>query len=189
MLCGAVTFAIWKPGSSHRHISIDDLALKNGEVTHINLGDLDPGDPFTALAEDTARRQAAGLDGATVAVHSVTAHDRFRDATPHDGHKLIAVDVSFAHYKEGFGLAGVQLIDGEQEEAQSYGGDAYQVYLNADGTLHADQSGDWLNGTNDTVRLYLVYSAPKSVGKVGLGYWGRIIVDRPYKVAPARQPP
>jgi hypothetical protein len=187
VLVGGVTFAIWNHGSSHRYISIDDLELKNGETTHINLSDLDASDPLAKLAKDTAKKQAAGLDGSTVTIHSVTAHDRFRDATPQDGHKLIVVDVSFTHYKDGFGLAGVQLIDGEQQEAQSYGGDAYQVYLNADGTLHVDQSGDWLNGTNDTVRLYLVYSAPKSVAKVGLGYWGRIIVDRPYNVEPTRQ--
>jgi hypothetical protein len=36
------------------------------------------------------------------------------------------------------------------------------------------------------IRVFLVYSAPKTVRKVGLGYWGRIVVDRPYEVEAAK---
>lgn len=186
----AVALVVWKQRSSRKYVNIDDLDFKEGETTHINLRDLDPNDPLAALAKDTAQKQAAGLDGAVVTVHSVTEHDRFKAATPHPGQKLIAVDVTFADFKDGLGLAGVQLIDGEREEAESYGGDAYQVYLNADGTLHAKQGYEYWDTTanSNSVRLYLVYSAPKSVKKIGLGYWGRIIVDRPYEVERSKQP-
>ncbi len=169
--------------SCHRDTTAD-------KVEEINLSDVD--DPeLRALFEQTARLQAAGLDGATVTIHSVTERMAFHDATPHPGHKLIVVDVTFADHKTGFGLAGVQLIDGEKEEAESYGGDAYKVFLEEDGTLMKDQSGNHLVGPmgwhyDKPIRVFLVYSAPKAVRKVGLGYWGRIIVDQPYDVKAAR---
>ena len=160
------------------------------DVEEINLSEVD--DPeLKAAFEEIARLQAAGLDEATVTIHRVTEHTTFRGATPHPGHKLIVVDVTFTNHKTGFGLAGVQLIDGEREETESYGGDPFKVFLEADGTLMKDQSGNHLVGPMDwkneePIRVFLVYSAPKTVRKVGLGYWNRIIVDRPYEVNRAK---
>lgn len=160
------------------------------QVEETDLGDVD--DPeLRALFEETARRQAAGLDGATVTIQSVTEHMAFHGATPQAGQKLVVLDVTFKDHKTGFGLAGVQLIDGEKEEAQSYGGDAFKVFLEEDGSLMKDQSGNHRVGPMDwhyekPIRVFLVYSAPKSVRKVGLGYWGKIVVDRPYEVEAGR---
>ena len=186
LVAGAVAIFLFTRGKSKRYVSFDDIETKEGEVTEINLSDLDPNDPMAQLFQQTAQTQAAGLDDAKVFIHSVTEHESFRDATPHEGHKLIAVDVTFSGFKYGFGLAGIQLIDGEQQEAESYGGDAYQVYLNSDGTIHEKQGYEWWDANDDAkeVRLFLVYSAPKRVKKVGLGYWNKIIVDRPYDVTP-----
>ncbi|WP_193215190.1 hypothetical protein [Luteolibacter marinus] len=154
----------------------------------IDIRDLDPA--MQDLVRDIAGKQAAGLDDAEVIVHSVTERTEFYRATPQDNEKLIVVDVTFKNHKLGFGLAGVELIDGRAQKARSYGGGAYQVYLKEDGTLMEDQSGEHLIGpitwkNEDPIRVFLVYSAPKDLDQIGLGYWGKIIVDRPYKVVPA----
>jgi len=153
--------------------------------------DLNADPELRSAIQEVARLQASGLDGATVTIHSVTEHAAFHGVTPQPGHKLIVVDVTFKDHKTGFGLAGIQLIDGEKEEAESYGGDPHQIYLEEDGSLMKDQSGghlvgpmDWVN--DKPIRVFMVYSAPKAVKKVGLGYWDRIIVDRPYEVIVSR---
>jgi len=156
------------------------------QVEEIDLNDVDDPELRSAF-EEIAKVQASGLDGATVTIHSVREHMIFHGAKPQPGHKLIAIDVTFKDHKTGFGLAGVQLIDGENEDATSYGGDPHQIYLEEDGSLMKDQSGAHLVGPMDwendkPIRVFLVYSAPKSVRKIGLGYWGEIIVDRPYDV-------
>ena len=167
-------------GSAQRPEETSDI------VEEINLSDVD--DPeLRAAFESIAGLQASGLDDATVMIHSVTGHTSFHGATPHPGHKLIVVDVTFKDHKTGFGLAGVELIDGEKETADSYGGDPYKVYLEEDGSLMKDQSGNHLVGPMDwqnekPIRVFLVYSAPKAVTKVGLAYWGKIIVARPHEV-------
>jgi len=137
--------------------------------------------------QEIGKLQASGLDGSTITIHSVREHMAFHGATPHPGHKLVVVDVTFKDHKTGFGLAGIQLIDGEKEEAESYGGNPHQIYLEEDGSLMKDQSGGHLVGPMDwendkPIRVFLVYSVPKNVRKVGLGYWGKIIVDKPYVV-------
>jgi len=182
----AVMVLLLARGKNKRYLSFEDIETKEGEVTQINLSDLDPNDPIAKLFRQTAQTQAAGLDDAKVTVHSVTEHESFRDATPHEGHKLVAVDVTFSGFKDGFGLAGIQLIDGEQQEAESYGGDPYQVYLKPDGTIDENQGYEWWDANCDAkeVRLFLVYSAPERVKKIVLGYWNRVIVDRPYGVTP-----
>ncbi len=181
----------WWCVAARRYVDLDNLEFKDGEITEVNLSDLDPRDPMTAFFKETAQTQAAGLDGASVTIHSVTEYDHFRDATPQPGEKLVAVDVAFSHFKYGFDLDDVELLDVERAEVESCGSDAYQVYLNADGTLHPKQGQDYwtANHDRDSVRLYLVYSVAKSVQKTGLGYWGRVIVDRRYDVQLPRQPP
>lgn len=157
------------------------------DIEEVNIEDLDQ--DWQEFARIVAAEQAAGLDGATVIVHSVTERMEFYDATPHDNQKLLVVDVTFIDHKGGFGLAGVELIDGEHAHAESLGGGAYKVYLEEDGTLMKDQSGLHLCGPIDSeyekpIRVFLVYSVRKNVKKIGLGYWGRVIVDRPYDVLP-----
>jgi hypothetical protein len=154
----------------------------------IDARDLDPA--TQDLVQDIASQQASGLDDAEVIVHSVTERNEFYRATPQDDEKLIVVDVTFKKHKLGFGLAGVELIDGREKKAKSYGGGAYQVYLNEDGTLMKDQSGNHLIGpitwkNEEPIRVFLVYSAPKDLDRIGLGYWGKLIVTQPYKVVPA----
>jgi len=158
------------------------------EKEEIDSRDLDPA--MQDFVRGVAKQQASGLDGAEVIVHSVTERTEFYQATPQDGQKLIVIDVTFKKHKLGFGLAGVELIDGREKKAKSYGGGAYQVYLNEDGTLMKDQSGEHLVGpitweNKDPIRVFLVYSAPKDLDKIGLGYWGKVIVKQPYKVVPA----
>jgi len=153
-------------------------------VEEINLDD-DP--ELRSAFQEMAKVQASGLEGATVTIHSVTEQMAFHGATPHPGHKLVVVDVTFKDHKTGIGLAGIQLIDGEKEEAKSYGGDPHQIYLEEDGSLMKEQSGSHLCGPMDwhyekPIRVFLVYSAPKTVRKIGLGYWGKIIVNSPYDV-------
>jgi hypothetical protein len=165
--------------------SSSSLAQDKEEV---DIRDLDPA--MQDLVQDIAGKQASGLDDAEVIVHSVTERTEFYRATPQDDEKLIVVDVTFKNHKLGFGLAGVELIDGRAKKARSYGGGAYKVYLKEDGTLMEDQSGEHLVGpitwkNEDPIRVFLVYSAPKDLDQIGLGYWGKIIVDRPYKVVPA----
>ena len=126
----------------------------------------------------------------------------FHGATPKDGQKLVIVDVTFTNHKDGFGLAGVLLIDGDQDGPPL--GEPHKVYLEEDGRLMADQSGSHLVGPFDwddldrtqhdhkPIRVYLVYTAPKTIKRIGLGYWGRIIVDRPYEIEgimPSTPPP
>jgi hypothetical protein len=171
------------PGSSPQ------LDETSNIVEEIDLTDVDDPELRSAF-ESIARLQASGLDGAIVTIHSVTAHTSFHEATPHPGQKLIVVDVTFKDHKTGFGLAGILLIDGEKQAAESYGGDPYKVYLEEDGSLMKDQSGNHLVGPMDwnnekPIRVFLVYSAPKAVTKVGLTYWDKIIVDRPYVVKDA----
>lgn len=153
-----------------------------------DIRNLDPA--LQELVREVGGKQASGLDGAEVIVHSVTERTEFYRATPHDDDKLIVVDVTFKKHKLGFGLAGVELIDGREKKARSYGGDAYKVYLHEDGTLMKDQSGGHLVGpitwkNEDPIRVFLVYSAPKDLDQIGLGYWGKVIVDRPYRVVAA----
>jgi hypothetical protein len=152
----------------------------------MNLSDVDSPELRAAL-EEMARVQASGLDGATVTIHSVMQQVAFQGTAPPAGNKWIVADVTFKDHKMGFGLAGVQLIDGEEEEAEIYGGDPYKVYLEEDSSLMKDQSGDHLIGPwgwhyEQPIRVLLVYSAPEKVRTVGLFYWGQIIVDRPYEV-------
>lgn len=154
----------------------------------INILDLDLA--TQDLVRDVAERQAAGLDDAEVIVHSVIECSEFYRATPQDNEKLIVVDVTFKNHKLGFGLAGVELIDGRAKRARSYGGDAYMVHLHEDGTLMEDQSGEHLVGpvtwkNENPIRVFLVYSAPMDLDQIGLGYWGKIIVEHPYNVVPA----
>jgi hypothetical protein len=154
----------------------------------VGIRDVDP--EMQDLVRDIAGKQASGLDDAEVIVHSVTERTEFYRATPQDDEKLIVIDVTFKNHKLGFGLAGVELIDGRAKKARSYGGGAYKVYLNEDGTLMKDQSGEHLVGpitwkNENPIRVFLVYSAPKDLDQIGLGYWGKIIVERPYKVVPA----
>ena len=179
-----VGIVAWRRVGARKYVDLDNLESQDGEVTEVNLSDLDPRDPTTAAIQEIARAKAGGLDGAAVTIHSVTEYDRFREASPQPGEKLVAVDVTFSHFKDGFTLDGVELLDVERAEVQSCGGDAYQVYLNPDGTLHPRQDDDYwaANPNRDTVRLYLVYSAPKSVRRIGLGYWGRVIVERRYDI-------
>jgi len=186
----AMAFFFWKRATARKHLNLDEPESKEGETTHINLSDLDPRDKMTALFKETAKTQAGGLDGASVTIHSVTEHDRFRDATSQPGQKLIVVDVTFSQFKNGFGVAGVELLDVGGEDVQSCGGDPYQVYLTADGTVHPKQMEDYWSANNDSdsVRLYLVYSTPKSVRRVALGYWERVIVDRRYDVQLPKAP-
>jgi len=180
----------WRRAAARGYVDLDNLEFKDGEVTEVNLSDLDPRDPTTVAIKEIAQAKATGLDGAAVTIHSVTEYERFRAATPRPGEKLVAVDVTFSHYRRGFTLDGVELLDVDRAEVQSCGGDAYQVYLNADGTLHPKQGDDYwaANADSDTVRLYLVYSAPRSVRRIGLGYWGRVIVDRRYDVQLPKRP-
>lgn len=185
----AAAFFLWKRANARKYVNLDELEFKEGETTHLNLSELDPHDKMTALFKETAKTQAAGLDGASVTIHSVSEHDRFQSATPQSGQKLIVVDVTFAQFKDGFGVAGIELLDVGGQEVESCGGDPHQVYLNADGSVHPQQGEDyWRSNDSKSVRLYLVYSAPKSVRRVGLGYWGRVIVDRRYDV-PSPKPP
>ena len=186
----AAAFFCWKRATARKHVNLDELEFKEGETTHINLTNLDPRDEMTAVFKETAKTQAAALDGATVTIHSVTEHDHFRDATSQPGQKLIVVDVTFSQFKYGFGVAGVELLDVGGQDVQSCGGDPYQVYLNADGTVHPKQMEDYwsANEGSDSVRLYLVYSTPKSVRRVALGYWERVIVDRRYDVQLPKPP-
>jgi hypothetical protein len=186
----AAALYFWKRAVARKHVNLDELEFKEGETTHVNLSDLDPRDEMTALFKETAKTQAAGLDGATVTIHGVTEHDRFRDATSQPGQKLVVVDVTFSQFKYGFGVAGVELLDVGTEDVQSCGGDPYQVYLNADGTVHPKQMEDYwsANHGSDSVRLYLVYSTPKSVRRVALGYWERVIVERRYDVQLPKPP-
>ncbi len=181
----------WRRAVAPRYVDLDNLEFKDGEVTEVNLSDLDPRDSTTASLKEIAQTKAAGLDGASVTIHGVTEYDHFRAATPQPGEKLVVVDVTFSHYRHGFTLDGVELLDVERAEVESCGGDAYQVYLNADGTLHPKQGDDYwaANPDSDTIRLYLVYSAPKPIRRIGLGYWGRVIVDRRYDVQLPKQPP
>jgi hypothetical protein len=178
----------WRRTAARKYVKLDDPEFKEGEVTNINLGDLDPRDKMTQLFKETAKTQAAALDGAVVTIHSVTEHDRFREATPHPGQKLVAVDVTISGFKYGFGVAGIELLDVGGKDVESCGGDPYQVYLNADGTVHPKQGeGYWSgNDSGNSVRLFLVYSAPRSVRRVALGYWERVIVDRRYDVEPGK---
>jgi hypothetical protein len=154
----------------------------------VDIRNLDP--EMQDIIRDIVGKQATGLDDAEIIVHSVTERAEFYSATPQDGQKLIVVDVTFKNHKLGFGLAEVELIDGRAQKARSYGGDAYKVYLHEDGTLMKDQSGEHLVGpitwkNENPIRVFLVYSAPKDLDQIGLGYWDKIIVDRPYQVVPA----
>ena len=187
----AAGIVAWRRVAARKYVDLDNLECKDGEVTEVNLSDLDPRDPTTAALKEIARAKAAGLDGASVTIHSVTEFDQFREATPQPGEKLVVVDVTFSHFKDGFTLDGVELLDVERADVESCGGDAYQVYLNADGTLHPKQDDEYwaANPGSDTVRLYLVYSVPKPVRRIGLGYWERVIVDRRYDVQLPRQLP
>jgi hypothetical protein len=180
----AASVFFWGRASAHKHVNLDDLQFKKGGVTQVNLSDLDPRDEMTQLFKETAETQAAALDGASVAIQSVAEYDRFRDATPHPGQKLIVVDVTISGFKHGFGAAGIELLDVGGKDVESCGGDPYQVYLNADGTVHPKQGEEYwsANESSNNVRLLLVYSAPMSVRRVGLGYWERVIVDRRYDV-------
>ncbi len=180
----------WRRAVATKYVDLDNLECKDGEVTEINLSDLDPRDPTTAAIKEIAQAKAAGLEGASVTIHSVTEYDQFREVSPQPGEKLVAVDVTFSHFQDGFTLDGVELLDVERAEVQSCGGDAYQVYLNPDGTLHPKQDDHYwaANPGSDTVRLYLVYSVPKPVRRIGLGYWGRVIVDRRYDIQLPQQP-
>ena len=188
IVAGGLLF--WRRAAARKYVNLDDLEFKEGEVTNINLSDLDPRNEMTQLFKETARTQAAALDGASVTIHTVTEHDRFRDATPHPGQKLIAVDVTISGFKYGFGVAGIELLDVGGKDVESCGGDPYQVYLNADGTVHPKQGEDYwsVNHSTNTVRLLLVYSAPLSVRRVALGYWEQVIVDRRYDVEPPKAP-
>jgi hypothetical protein len=150
--------------------------------------DIDP--PVEDLVRGIAKLKAAGLEDAEVIIHSVTQRTEFYRATPHDGAKLIVVDATFKKHKVGFGLAEIELTDGREQKPKSYGGCGYKVYLNEDGTLMKDQSGEHLVGpitwkNEDPIRVFLVYSAPKELDKIGLRYWGKAIVKQPYKVVPA----
>lgn len=179
----------WRRIAARKYVDLDNLECKNGEVIEINLSDLDPRDPTTAALKKITQAKAAGLEGASVTIHSATEYDQFREASPRPGEKLVVVDVTFSHFKDGFTLDGVELLDVGQAEVQSCGGDAYQVYLNADGTLHSRQGDDYwaANPDSDTVRLYLAYSVPKSVRRIALGYWERVIVERRYDVQTPKQ--
>jgi hypothetical protein len=170
-----------------RILSILTFGAISSRKNTLELGDLDP--EMQALVQDVARRQASGLDGAEIVIHSVTGRNVFHRATPQPGERLVVIDVTFTNHQPGFGLAGVELIDGRQAKARSYGNDPYQVYLNPDGTLMEDQSALHLCGpigwkNEHPIRVFLVYSAPPDVDWVGLGYWGKVIVDRPYEVVP-----
>jgi len=181
----------WRRVAARKYVDLDNLECKDGEVTEVKLSNLDPRDPTTAAIREVAQARAAALDGAWVSIHSVREYDRFQAATPRPGEKLIVVDVTFSDYGQGFTLDGVELLDVGRDEVQSCGGDAHQVYLNADGTLHSKQGDDYWAANPDscTVRLYLVYSAPKPVRKIGLGYWGRMLMKCGYDVQLPGQPP
>jgi len=161
------------------------LGLESGPPEHISLDEID--DPELRQALTTvARTQAAGLDGATVTIHSVQEHFEFHGATPQPSQKLIVVDVTFKNYRYGFGLAGVELLEAQSGQVESLGGDPHKIFLQENGALMKDQTGSHLDGPDDytgPIRVLLVYSAPKTVRKIALGYWSKVLVERGYDVA------
>jgi hypothetical protein len=162
------------------------LLCRSGSADAGDEIDIENDPELRSAFQEIGKIQASGLDGATVAIHSVREHAAFHGATPNTGHILVVVDVTFKDHKTGFGLAGIELLDAERE-AQSLGGDPHQVYLEEDGGLMKDQSGGHLVGPMDwkndkPIRVCLVYSVPKGVRKIALGYWGRVIVERSFDV-------
>jgi hypothetical protein len=161
------------------------LGHESGPPEHISLGEIDDPELREALTT-VARTQAAGLDGATVTIHSVQEHFEFHGATPQPSQKLIVVDVTFKNYRDGFGLAGIELLEAQSGQVESLGGDPHKIFLEEDGALIKDQTGSHLDGPDDytgPIRVLLVYSAPKTVRKIALGYWSKVLVERGYDVA------
>jgi len=150
----------------------------------ISLDEID--DPeLRAVLTESARRKAAGLDEATVIIHSAKEHSSFHDASPQPNQKLIVVDVTFKNHQGGFGLAGVELLEAQNGQVESLGGDPHKIFLQEDGTLMKDQSGSYLDGPDDytgPIRVFLVYSVRKTVRKIALGYWTKVLVERAYDV-------
>ena len=83
------------------------------------------------------------------------------------------------------GWLGVELLEAQNGQVESLGGDPHKIFLQEDGTLMKDQSGSYLDGPDDytgPIRVFLVYSVRKTVRKIALGYWTKVLVERAYDV-------
>ncbi len=124
--------------------------------------------------EDVAREQSQGLADASITVHRAYDYAGPSWLEPIEGAKLIAVDVEFTGYADGFDLDDVDLIHGNT--AETYGSDPDMGLLDAEGQMVANQNDDdvWPRRPRP-LRVLLVYAAPTSLKSLKLGYWGETI--------------
>jgi hypothetical protein len=142
-------------------------------------------DDLAAALRENAQLQSKGLKAASTEVHRAYVYNDdngyFDSIDLGDGFRIIAVDVTFRNYADGFDLDDVDIIDADTGE--NFGSDPHLEGIVGDGELADIDDPDVWAGP-DRVRVLLVYAPPKSTSRIKLGYWGDILTPDPISLAP-----
>lgn len=121
--------------------------------------------------EQVARRQSKGLQGAVTTVHRAFRYgggNTNRADQAADGQQVVAVDVEFRGFHEGFDLDDVDIVDGAS--GKNFGSGPQMRLLRSDGTL--EQNNAKWDSAGDSLRVLLIYTIPKETTSIKLAYWG-----------------
>jgi hypothetical protein len=127
---------------------------------------------------EIGRSQSAGLDGATVHVHSAAEFEGKTWIEPLNRCHLICVDVEFTNYQDGFDLDDVDVIDAESNENLGSNPDMYLI--DAEGNP-LPQEAPWPE-QRKSIRVLLIYAVPDATRRIKLGYWNKTMTPEPILV-------
>ena len=151
-------------GSCGRKAETPDFQMRTDTGTEV------PPEMKRQFAE-MARRQAEGLAGATTIVHRAYNYTGHSQIKPIPGGKLVAVDVEFRGYGEGFDPDDVEILDGAS--ATNYGSDPDIAYLTLNGKFKSYEYSE--TDPDKPLRYLFVYAVPSETASIRLGYWTKII--------------